>query len=127
MFRPLILRHSRQLSTGAEFRKNGPLAGIKVLDLTRVLAGPFATQMLADAGADVVKIEIPGIGDDTRHWKDTAEQEAMWKDDADTSLYFSSCNRSKRSVAINTKDPKGVEIIKKLSNVCDVVVENYLP
>ncbi|KAJ8607263.1 hypothetical protein MRB53_040449 [Persea americana] len=124
MFRNL---QRRCLSTSSDFQKHGPLAGIKVLDLTRVLAGPFATQMLADAGADVVKIEIPGIGDDTRHWKDSAEQKQMWNDDSDTSLYFSCCNRSKRSMAINLKDPKGVEIIKKLAKVCDVVVENYLP
>lgn len=109
------------------FEEQGPLAGIRVLDLTRVLAGPFATQMLADAGADVVKVEIPGIGDDTRHWKDSAEQEAMWKDGSSTSLYFSSCNRSKKSIAVNLKDPRGVEIIKKMAARADVVVDNYLP
>lgn len=113
--------------TSQEFESRGPLAGIKVLDLTRVLAGPYCTQMLADAGADVVKIEIPKIGDDTRHWKDAAEHAAMWKTDAETSLYFASCNRSKRSLAVNLKSKVGVEIIKKLAKVSDVVVDNYLP
>ena len=112
---------------GTAFEENGPLAGIRVLDLTRVLAGPFATQMLADAGADVVKVEIPGIGDDTRHWKDSAEQEAMWKDDSATSLYFASCNRSKKSIAVNLKSPQGIEIVKKMAEKADVVVDNYLP
>lgn len=113
----------RQLSTSlpaSAFEQKGPLAGIKVLDLTRVLAGPFATQMLADNGADVIKIEIPKIGDDTRHWKDQAEQE-FWKDDTQTSLYFASCNRGKRSIAVNLKQKEGVEIIKRLAKVCDVV------
>lgn len=138
MLRRILLRRktvSRYQSTSAtdgpvtsrEFESKGPLAGIKVLDLTRVLAGPFCTQMLADAGADVVKIEIPGIGDDTRHWKDAAEQVVMWNSDAETSLYFASCNRSKRSLAVNLKSEKGKEIIKKLAKVSDVVVDNYLP
>ncbi|BFZ55248.1 hypothetical protein PYCC9005_002288 [Savitreella phatthalungensis] len=113
--------------TTEDFERDGPLAGIRVLDLTRVLAGPYATQMLADAGADVVKVEIPGIGDDTRHWKDAAEQEQMWKEGSDTSLYFASCNRSKKSIAVNLKDPKGIEIIKKMAERADVVVDNYLP
>lgn len=113
--------------SSADFETKGPLAGIKVLDLTRVLAGPFCTQMLADAGADVVKIEIPMIGDDTRHWKDATEQTEMWNPQAETSLYFASCNRSKRSLAVNLKSEKGVEIIKQLAKISDVVVDNYLP
>lgn len=121
-------RAARRTSPAAsEFEERGPLAGIKVLDLTRVLAGPYCTQMLADNGADVVKIEIPGIGDDTRHWKDAAEQEEMWRPEAETSLYFASCNRSKRSLAVNLKSPEGVAIVKRLARVSDVVVDNYLP
>lgn len=91
--------------------------------------------MLADAGADVIKIEIPKIGDDTRHWKDKAE-DAFWNKPGDegtaegvteTSLYFTCCNRGKRSLAVNLKSKEGVAIIKRLAEECDVVVDNYLP
>ncbi|CCG80731.1 CAIB/BAIF family enzyme [Taphrina deformans PYCC 5710] len=127
-----LKRSNRQLATTShtrptDFEGKGPLAGIKVLDLTRVLAGPYCTQMLADNGADVIKIEIPRIGDDTRHWKDATEQSQFWKSGAQTSLYFSSCNRSKRSLAVNLKSAAGVGIIKELVKECDVVVDNYLP
>src|SRR3954469_13238542 len=82
----------------------GPLAGLKVLDLTRVLAGPSATQILGDLGADVVKVERPGVGDDTRKWGPPFLQDA---DGADTSesAYYLSANRNKRSIAIDfTRD-----------------------
>uniref|UniRef100_A0A8C6QG20 Succinyl-CoA glutarate-CoA transferase n=1 Tax=Nannospalax galili TaxID=1026970 RepID=A0A8C6QG20_NANGA len=96
-----------------------PLEGVRILDLTRVLAGPFATMNLGDLGAEVIKVERPGAGDDTRTWGPPF---------VDTeSIYFLSVNRNKKSMAVNMKDPKGVRIIKELAAVCDVLVENYVP
>ncbi|KAM4873615.1 succinyl-CoA:glutarate CoA-transferase isoform 5-T5 [Thomomys bottae] len=96
-----------------------PLEGVKILDLTRVLAGPFATMNLGDLGAEVIKVERPGVGDDTRTWGPPF---------VDTeSTYFLSVNRNKKSIAVNIKDPQGVKIIKELAAVCDVFVENYVP
>jgi crotonobetainyl-CoA:carnitine CoA-transferase CaiB-like acyl-CoA transferase len=93
-----------------------PLEGVRVLDLSRVLAGPYATMMLADLGADVLKIEHPERGDDTRHWGPPfAEGE---------SAYFLSVNRNKRSAGVNLKDPEGLEKVKKLATNADVVIEN---
>ena len=94
----------------------GALAGIRVLDLSRVLAGPFCTQMLSDLGADVCKIESPS-GDDTRHWG------PPFRDGE--SAYFLSANRGKRSVAINLKDPRGAELVRRLSRHADVLIENF--
>ncbi|XP_004582412.2 succinate--hydroxymethylglutarate CoA-transferase [Ochotona princeps] len=96
-----------------------PLEGVKILDLTRVLAGPFATMNLGDLGAEVIKIERPGAGDDTRTWGPPFV--------GTESTYFLSVNRNKKSIAVNIKDPKGVKIIKELAAVCDVFVENYVP
>ncbi|XP_072455207.1 succinyl-CoA:glutarate CoA-transferase isoform X2 [Notamacropus eugenii] len=96
-----------------------PLDGVKILDLTRVLAGPFATMNLGDLGAEVIKVERPGAGDDTRHWGPPFV--------GSESTYFLSVNRNKKSIAVNIKDPKGVQIIRKLAAVCDVFVENYVP
>ncbi|XP_041629851.1 succinate--hydroxymethylglutarate CoA-transferase isoform X2 [Vulpes lagopus] len=96
-----------------------PLEGIKILDLTRVLAGPFATMNLGDLGAEVIKVERPGAGDDTRTWGPPFVGRE--------SAYFLSVNRNKKSIAVNIKDPKGVKIIKELAAVCDVFVENYVP
>uniref|UniRef100_A0A8C0S204 Succinyl-CoA:glutarate-CoA transferase n=2 Tax=Canis lupus TaxID=9612 RepID=A0A8C0S204_CANLF len=96
-----------------------PLEGIKILDMTRVLAGPFATMNLGDLGAEVIKVERPGAGDDTRTWGPPFVGRE--------SAYFLSVNRNKKSIAVNIKDPKGVKIIKELAAVCDVFVENYVP
>ncbi|XP_076147208.1 succinyl-CoA:glutarate CoA-transferase isoform X1 [Alosa pseudoharengus] len=96
-----------------------PLKGIKVIDLTRVLAGPFATMILGDLGAEVIKVERPGTGDDTRAWGPPFV--------GNESAYFISVNRNKKSIAVNLKDPRGARIIKELAEVCDVLVENYLP
>ena len=96
----------------------GPLAGIRVLDLTRVLAGPFATQLMGDMGADVIKLEQPGEGDMTRHIPPTQEGE---------SHYFLSVNRSKRGVAVDLKRPEGRRIALELARRCDVLVENFRP
>ncbi len=96
-----------------------PLEGIRVLDLTRALAGPFCTLMLGDYGADVIKIEIPGSGDDTRHWGPPFIGEE--------SAYFLSINRNKRSLTLNFKESEAIEIFLKLVKESDVVVENFTP
>ncbi|CAH1238832.1 SUGCT [Branchiostoma lanceolatum] len=96
-----------------------PLSGIRVLDLTRVLAGPFATMILGDLGAEVIKVERPDTGDDTRSWGPPFC--------GTESAYFLSVNRNKKSIAVNLKDPNGAKIIKQLAEKSDVLVENYLP
>ena len=95
------------------------LEGIRVLDLTRALAGPFCTLMLGDYGADVIKIEMPGTGDDTRQWGPPFIGEE--------SAYFLSINRNKRSLTLNFKEEKAREIFLKLVEESDVVVENFTP
>uniref|UniRef100_A0A665UF92 Succinyl-CoA:glutarate CoA-transferase n=1 Tax=Echeneis naucrates TaxID=173247 RepID=A0A665UF92_ECHNA len=96
-----------------------PLEGIRVLDLTRVLAGPFATMILGDLGAEVIKVERPGAGDDTRAWGPPFV--------GSESTYFLSINRNKKSIAVDLKHPKGTQIVQELAAVCDVLVENYIP
>lgn len=98
---------------------SGPLSGIRVLDLTRVMTGPYCTMMLADLGADVIKIERPGAGDDTRHWGPPFV-------DGESS-YFMSINRNKRSVELDLKSEFGQEVLWKLIDESDVVVENFAP
>ena len=100
------------------------LAHLKVLDLSRVLAGPWCTQMLADMGADVIKIEKPGEGDDTRHWGPPFLQDTQGQDTAHAS-YFTACNRNKRSIAIDIAKPQGQALIKQLALQCDILVENF--
>lgn len=100
------------------------LDGIKVLDLSRVLAGPWCTQMLADLGADVVKIERPGVGDDTRSWGPPFLQDAQGQDTGE-STYFTACNRNKRSVTIDMATPEGQVLIKRMAAEADVLVENF--
>ena len=95
------------------------LEGIKVLDLTRALAGPFCTLMLGDYGADVIKIEIPGTGDDTRHWGPPFI--------GDESAYFLSINRNKKSMTLNFKEDEARKIFLKLAAESDVIVENFTP
>ena len=95
-----------------------PLAGVRILDLTRVLAGPFCTMLLQDLGAEVLKVEIPGTGDDSRSF-------GPFKNDR--SLYFISINRGKRSLSLNLKTEKGRRIFRQLMHTYDVLVENYRP
>jgi formyl-CoA transferase len=102
----------------------GALAGIQVLDLSRVLAGPWCTQMLADLGADVVKVERPGAGDDTRHWGPPFLKDAEGNDTTQAS-YFTACNRNKRSVTIDMATPEGQALIRQMAQQADVVVENF--
>jgi len=97
----------------------GPLAGVRVLDLSRVLAGPYCCMVLADLGADVVKVERPGLGDDTRRWGPPFHG-------ADAA-YFFSVNRDRRSVALDLTTPAGRAVVARLVGAADVVVENFLP
>ena len=100
---------------------SGPLSGTLVLDLSRVLAGPWAGQALADLGARVIKVEKPGVGDDTRSWG--PPDLGTGKDSV--SGYFICANRGKESIAIDFTDPRGVEIIRKLARKADILIENY--
>lgn len=102
----------------------GPLAGLRVLDLTRILAGPGATQALGDMGAEVIKIEKPGAGDDTRGWGPPFLQDAAGNDTSE-SAYYLCANRNKKSVSIDISKPEGLALVKKLLATCDVLVENY--
>src|SRR5688572_3184396 len=98
-----------------------PLDGLRVLDLSRVLAGPWCTQLLGDLGADVIKIERPGVGDDTRHWGPPWHGEGERR----VAAYFLSANRGKRSAAIDFATEEGAELVRRLAENCDVVVENF--
>lgn len=101
-----------------------PLAGIRVLDLSRVLAGPWCTQNLADLGADVIKIERPGTGDDTRSWGPPYLKDGQGKDTGE-SAYYLSANRNKRSVAVDFATPSGAGLIREMVKECDILVENF--
>lgn len=100
------------------------LAGLRVLDLSRILAGPTATQLLADLGAEVIKIERPGAGDDTRGWGPPFLQDATGRDTRE-SAYYLSANRGKHSVAVNMADPAGQALIRDLAVHSDILVENF--
>jgi crotonobetainyl-CoA:carnitine CoA-transferase CaiB-like acyl-CoA transferase len=102
----------------------GALHGIRVLDLTRILAGPYATQMLADLGAEVIKIERPGGGDDTRAWGPPFVRDRQGRATRD-STYFLCCNRGKKSVTVDLSRPQGRDIIRRLAQQSDVLTENY--
>jgi crotonobetainyl-CoA:carnitine CoA-transferase CaiB-like acyl-CoA transferase len=101
-----------------------PLEGVKVLDLSRVLAGPYATMVLGDLGADVLKVEHPERGDDTRHWGPPFAADGAGGE-AGESAYFLSVNRNKRSVGLDLKDPGDVELVKQLAAGADVLIENW--
>ena len=102
----------------------GPLSGIRVVDLTRILAGPSCTQILGDLGADVIKIEMPGAGDDTRRWGPPFLPDHN-DEPTNESAYFSCANRNKRSVTINISAPEGQKLIRDLIEKSDVLVENF--
>ncbi len=99
--------------------KNGPLDGIRVLDLTRVLAGPYCTMFLGDLGAEVVKVEQPGVGDDTRGWGPPFA--------GGESAYFLCVNRNKKSITVDLKTDDGVDLIRRLAASTDVLIENFRP
>ena len=98
---------------------NGPLAGIRVLDLTRVLAGPYCTMFLGDLGAEVVKVEQPGVGDDTRGWGPPFA--------GGESAYFLCTNRNKKSLTVDLKSTDGIELVRRLAQKADVLIENFRP
>ena len=102
----------------------GPLAHLTVLDLSRVLAGPWCTQLLADLGATVIKVEKPGAGDDTRAWAPPYLRDAQGRDTSE-SAYYLACNRGKRSVAIDFTRPEGRDLVLGLARGCDVLIENF--
>jgi crotonobetainyl-CoA:carnitine CoA-transferase CaiB-like acyl-CoA transferase len=102
------------------------LSGLRVLDLSRILAGPSATQLLADLGAEVIKIERPGTGDDTRGWGPPFQTDAAG-DETGASAYYLSANRGKHSVAVNIADPAGQALVRRLARRSDVLVENFKP
>src|SRR5690606_12223332 len=94
-----------------------PLEGIKILDMSRTLAGPYCTMLLGDQGAEIIKVEQPGLGDESRRFTPPT-----WNG---VSTYFLSSNRNKRSITVNLKSKKGKEIIYKLAKEADVLVENF--
>jgi crotonobetainyl-CoA:carnitine CoA-transferase CaiB-like acyl-CoA transferase len=100
-------------------RPTGPLAGVRVLDLSRILSGPFATMIFADLGADIIKVENPVTGDDTREWAPPYQ--------GDQSAYFLSVNRNKRGIALDLKSEAGRRIAQQLADEVDVVIENFRP
>lgn len=104
--------------------RSGPLAHVRVLDLSRVLAGPWASQVLADLGAEVIKVERPGAGDDTRGWGPPFLRDAAGRPTSE-SAYFLSANRSKRSVTIDLAHPEGQELVRRLARQSDILLENY--
>ena len=97
---------------------NSLLSGVRVLDLTRIMAGPYCTMMLGDLGADVLKVEAPGRGDDTRHWGPPFTESGE-------AAYFLCVNRNKRSITLDLKSERGLEILKDLIRHSDVLVENF--
>ena len=96
-----------------------PLEGLRVLDLTRALAGPYCSMMLADMGADVLKVEQPGVGDNARAWGPPFQ--------GGESSYFLSVNRNKRSIAISLRDERGAAVLRQLVARSDVLLENFVP
>ncbi len=103
---------------------SGPLSHIRVLDLSRVLAGPWAGQNLADLGAEVIKVERPKFGDDSRTYGPPWVKDAQGQDTKD-SAYFTSANRGKKSITLNISQPEGQKLVRELARVCDVLIENY--
>lgn len=111
-------------STAPVVANKGALSHLKVLDLSRVLAGPWCTQMLADLGADVVKIERPVAGDDTRHWGPPFLKDAQGNDTSQAS-YYTATNRNKRSITLDLAHPQGQAIVRKMALQSDILVENF--
>ncbi|CAL4060012.1 unnamed protein product, partial [Meganyctiphanes norvegica] len=112
-------RSSSSSSSCCGINSGGPLSGVRVLDLTRVLAGPFATMILGDLGAEIIKVESVGVGDGTRMWGPPF----VGKESA----YFLSVNRNKQSIAIDLKKPDGIEIMEDLVRSSDILIENFVP
>jgi len=102
----------------------GALSHLRILDLSRVLAGPWCTQMLADMGAEVIKVERPGAGDDTRSWGPPYLKDGKGRDTSEAAYYLS-CNRGKKSVTLDIAQPEGQDIVRRLAAISDVFLENY--
>ena len=102
----------------SKMKNNGPLSGLLVLDLTRVLVGPYCTMILSDLGARVIKVEAPEVGDDSRNFGPFIE---------DQSAYFMSLNRNKESIALNLKNAKDKKIFEKILPKADILIENFKP
>lgn len=118
----VLLNTIRKISSSSCARKNDktyPLQNIRVLDLTRIVAGPYCTMILSDLGAEVIKVERPFSGDESRKWG------PPFLSNSTDSVYFLACNRNKKSVSIDMK--RGSDIIVELAKQCDVLVENYVP
>ena len=103
---------------------SGPLSHVRVLDLSRILAAPWAGQILADLGAEVIKVERPGVGDDTRHWGPPFLKDADGQDTAEAGYYLA-VNRGKRSITVSLEKPEGQQIIRDLAARADIILENY--
>ena len=103
-----------------QVKATGPLAGLIVLDLSRVLAGPWCSQILGDLGAEIIKVEQPGMGDDTRRWGPP-----FLPDGSNDSAYYLSANRNKRSISVNMADPQGAALLQNLAATADIVLENF--
>src|SRR5260370_40908565 len=103
---------------------NGPLLGITILDFSRVVAGPSCSQMLGDLGADVIKVERPGVGDETRTWGPPFVRDRDGRDTTESGYYLST-NRNKRSITINFSKPAGAELVRRLLSRSDVLIENF--
>jgi crotonobetainyl-CoA:carnitine CoA-transferase CaiB-like acyl-CoA transferase len=104
--------------------RQGPLSHVRVLDLSRIMAAPWATQILADLGADVIKVERPDVGDDTRTWGPPFLKDRSGKPSREAG-YFLSVNRGKRSVTLDIATPRGQEVVRRLAAISDIVIENY--
>ena len=104
--------------------RQAPLTGIRILDLSRVLAGPWCTQNLADLGADVIKVERPKYGDDTRAWGPPFLKDEHGNDTSEAAYYLSA-NRNKRSIEVDLASPEGIKLVKDLAKHCDILVENF--
>ena len=104
--------------------QTGPLEGLRILDLSRILAGPTCTQLLGDLGADIIKIERPGAGDDTRKWGPPYLKDDGGEDTTE-SAYYLSTNRNKRSVTVDISRPEGAALVRKLLARCDALIENF--
>ncbi|MBP6622156.1 MAG: CoA transferase [Alcaligenes sp.] len=104
--------------------RKSPLAGLRVLDLTRVLAGPWCTQNLADLGAEVIKVERPGAGDDTRGWGPPYLRDGH-RADTEDAAYFGAANRNKESIILDIGTAQGADVVRQLVSRCDILVENF--
>lgn len=118
------LAHNQEMQTAPASLTPGALQGVRVLDLSRVLAGPWCTQTLADLGADVIKVERPGSGDDTRAWGPPYLRDSEGRDTSEAAYYLGA-NRNKRSITIDIATPEGQALIRELATQVDVLVENF--